>query len=72
MARRYRLEYLKKKRAKERKRELRRQQRMLQEEKEPSILKELLGWVAYILIIIGACLGLILYSLPKNKKAGDE
>ena len=31
-----------------------------------------LKFSSIILIIIGACLGLILYSLPKNKKAGDE
>ena len=31
-----------------------------------------LKFSSIILIIICACLGLILYSLPKNKKAGDE
>ena len=31
-----------------------------------------LKFSSIILIIIGACLGLILYSLPKSKKAGDE
>ena len=72
MARRYRLEYLKKKRAKERKRELRRQQRMLQEEKEPSILKELLGWVAYILIIIGATYLIVTYVGQRTRVSGDS
>ncbi len=99
MARRYRLEYLKKKRARERKKALRRQQVMeaggmmavlraklssysviksepevveREEEKEPSMLKELLGWVLYILIIIGATYLIVTYVGQRTRVSGDS
>jgi len=76
MARRYRLEYLKKKRKKERKKELKRQQALLRknlaEEKEPSLLKELLGWVLYIVIIIGATYLIVTYVGQRTRVSGDS
>lgn len=102
MARRYRLEYLRKKRAKERKKELRRKQKLearearlthssktvpvtyyadeMQaakaqgeiEEKEYSVWKELLGWVLYIIIIIGATYLIVTYVGQRTRVSGDS
>lgn len=76
MARRYRLEYLKKKRKKERKKELKRQQALLKEQlaeaKGPSLLRELLGWVLYIVIIIGATYLIVTYVGQRTRVSGDS
>ncbi|MEE1314972.1 MAG: signal peptidase I [Faecalimonas sp.] len=69
MARKYRLEYLKKKRAKERAKELKRLQ---EEEKEPNIWRELLGWAAYIVIIIAATYFIVNYVGQRTQVSGDS
>lgn len=104
MARKYRLEYLRKKRAKERKKEVKRQQ-MLEaraareawktnkaltvdtkdeileddkvaivdkEEKELSLVKELLGWVLYVAIIIAATFLIVTYVGQRTRVSGDS
>lgn len=71
MARRYRLEYLRKKRARERQRELRRRQQEMHES-EPSVLRELLGWLLYIIIIIGVTYLIITYVGQRTKVVGDS
>lgn len=63
MARRYRLEYLKRKKAKERERE---------SEKETSFLKEVIGWILYILIIVGMTYFIVTYVGQRTKVSGDS
>lgn len=102
MARKYRLEYLRKKRAKERKKELKRQQmleaRAAREswkadkalavdtetdnlpgegvraaaEREPSVLKETLGWIMYVVIIIAATYLIVTYVGQRTRVSGDS
>lgn len=104
MARRYRLEYLRKKRAKERKKELRRQQALEakaareawnasrslktdaedeswekdkvvpagKEEKELSVVREMLGWVLYVAIIIAATYLIVTYVGQRTRVSGDS
>lgn len=78
MARKYRLEYLRKKRAKELEKELRRQQIigsgeiMETDEKEPSLLREFLGWVLYIAIVIGATYLIVTFVGQRTRVSGDS
>lgn len=74
MARRYRLEYLRRKREKEQKRELERQQEMQDESREKGIdvVKEILGWILYIAIIMGATYLIITYVGQRTRVSGDS
>ncbi len=75
MARRYRLEYLKKKIAKERRKQLKRQEKEIRRtsgEKETSVLKELFGWVLYIVVIIAAVYLIITYVGQRTKVSGHS
>ena len=86
MARKYRLEYLKRKKARERekeiKKELREQERISRElqkdeseifsEKEPNVWKELLGWVMYIAIIIGATYLIVTFVGQRTRVSGES
>ena len=71
MARRYRLEYRQKKRRKELQKEMRPQVEEVSE-KEPNILKEILGWVLYVLIIIAATYFIITYVGQRTKVSGHS
>ena len=68
MARRYRLEYLKRKRAKEQKKAL----KLEQQSKENTIVKEILGWVLYIAIIIGATYLIVNYVGQRTRVIGSS
>ena len=68
MARRYRLEYLKRKRTKEQEKEL----DLEQTSKENNILKEILGWVLYIAIIIGATYLIVNYVGQRTRVIGTS
>lgn len=81
MARRYRLEYLKKKRARQQKRELRRQSEelilneygeLVPKEKEPSLFREFLGWLLYIAIVIGATYLIVTFVGQRTRVSGDS
>lgn len=81
MARKYRLEYLKRKRAREQakelKQELEQQKLKLQvpdsaEDREPNIWKEVLGWVLYIAIIIGATYLIVTFVGQRTRVSGDS
>ena len=69
MARRYRYEYLMRKRDKARKRALREEENA---QKEDNILKEILGWVLYIAIILGVTYLIITYVGQRTKVSGDS
>ncbi len=68
MARRYRYEYRQKKRAKE-KRKAERLANMSDKEKD---LRELLGWVVYILIVVCATYLIVTYVGQRTKVSGDS
>lgn len=88
MARKYRLEYLKRKKAKEKAKEKARvlkaeqnealkKQKLeevanLAEEKEPNLWKEVLGWVLYIAIIIGATYLIVTFVGQRTRVSGDS
>ena len=81
MARKYRLEYLKRKRAreieKELKQELERQKSEnidldIAEEKEPNLWREILGWVLYIAIIIGATYLIVTFVGQRTRVSGES
>lgn len=90
MARKYRLEYLKRKKAREKARErareykqelkqqkleqqeLERQMTNIVEAKEPNVWKELLGWVLYIVIIIGATYLIVTFVGQRTRVSGDS
>lgn len=75
MAHRYRYEYLKRKKNKERMRELKEletRQEELEEEKEVSIWKEILGWIVYIAIILGVTYLIITYVGQRTRVSGDS
>ena len=76
MARKYRLEYLKRKKARERAKELRKeleqQELDLVQEKEPNVWKEILGWVMYILIIVGATYLIVTFVGQRTRVSGDS
>ncbi len=75
MARKYRLEYLKRKKAKEREKQARaleKQARLQKQEEETSFLKELLGWVLYIAIIVGMTYLIVTYVGQRTKVSGDS
>jgi len=67
MARRYRLEYLKRKKAKELKKAMGEDK-----EKEPDIKKEILGWVLYIAIIVGATYLIVTFVGQRTRVSGDS
>lgn len=67
MARKYRLEYLKRKREKELKKAM-----MAEEEKEPDIKREILGWVLYIAIIVGATYLIVTFVGQRTRVSGDS
>ena len=98
MARKYRLEYLKKKKRKEREKEIKRRQALEAEaareayrsrkvqneekdvetvygkttEKEENVLRELLGWILYVLIIIGATYLIVTYVGQRTRVSGES
>lgn len=65
MARRYRLEYRKRKLKKQREMELKSQQ-------EPNALKEFLGWILYIAIVLGATFLIVTYVGQRTRVSGDS
>ncbi len=67
MARRYRLEYLKRKKAKELKKAMDEDK-----EQEPNIRKEILGWVLYIAIIVGATYLIVTFVGQRTRVSGDS
>jgi len=71
MAHRQRLQYLRKKRAKEREKMLR-QEQQAEKEQETSIAKEILGWILYIAIIIGVTYFIVTYVGQRTKVSGDS
>lgn len=74
MTRRYRLEYLKRKKAKEREKlekELGKQTSVEKSEAKNSFFKELLGWVLYIGIIIGLTYFIVTYVGQRTMVSGD-
>ncbi len=75
MARRYRLEYLKKKRRKELQRQLEEQKAEEKRNAMPRgrrILRDILGWVLYFLIIIVAVYFVITYVGQRTKVSGSS
>lgn len=71
MARRYRLEYRQRKRRRETQKE-QEQQKAAASEKKPSILREILGWLVYVLIIIAATYFIITYVGQRTKVSGHS
>lgn len=75
MARRYRLEYLKRKKAKEREKlvkDLGEQTSVEKPEAKNSFFKELLGWVLYIGIIMGVTYLIVTYVGQRTMVSGDS
>lgn len=75
MTRRYRLEYLKRKKAKEREKlekELGKKTSVEKSEAKNSFFKELLGWVLYIGIIIGLTYFIVTYVGQRTMVSGDS
>lgn len=68
MARRYRYEYRMKKLAKQRKKE----EKLLNQTKKESELREFLGWIVYILIVICATYLIVNYVGQRTKVSGDS
>lgn len=68
MARRYRYEYLMKKKAKE-KAQKERQEKMTEKQKE---LREVLGWIVYILVVVLATYLIVTYVGQRTKVSGDS
>ena len=68
MARRYRYEYLMKKKAKEQAKK-ERQDSMTEKQKE---LREVLGWILYILIVVLATYLIVTYVGQRTKVSGDS
>ena len=69
MARRYRYEYLKRKKNKERMRELRENEEAA---KEVSLWREILGWIVYIAVILGITYLIITYVGQRTRVSGDS
>lgn len=69
MARRYRYEYLKRKKNRERMRE---QREIDEAQKEVSLWKEILGWIVYIAIILGVTYLIITYVGQRTRVSGDS
>ena len=69
MARRYRYEYLMRKKEKARKRELRQTQKA---QKGTSLGKEILGWILYIAVILGVTYLVITYVGQRTRVSGDS
>ncbi len=69
MARRYRYEYLMRKKEKARKRALRKKK---EAQEEVNVLKEVLGWILYIAIILGVTYLIITYVGQRTKVSGDS
>lgn len=67
MARKYRLEYLKRKRAKERKKELE-----VTEEKEVNVVREMFGWILYVAIIVGVTYLIVTYVGQRTRVSGES
>lgn len=75
MARRYRLEYLKRKKAKEREKQAKEageQPSVEKPEAKNSFFKELLGWVLYIGIIMGMTYLIVTYVGQRTMVSGDS
>lgn len=73
MAHRYRYEYLKRKRAKALERENEVEDVMTdQEPKKVNVWKEILGWILYILIILGVTYLIITYVGQRTRVSGDS
>lgn len=71
MARRYRYEYRQRKKAREKAKEARRLRRENCSEKEKE-LRELLGWVVYILIVVCSTYLIVNYVGQRTKVSGDS
>ena len=71
MARRYRYEYRQRKKAREKAKAARRLRRENCSEKEKE-LRELLGWVVYILIVICSTYLIVNYVGQRTKVSGDS
>lgn len=69
MAHRYRYEYLKRKKNKERMRELRENEEAA---KEVSLWREILGWIVYIAVILGITYLIITYVGQRTRVSGDS
>ncbi len=69
MARRYRYEYLMRKKAKARKRALMEEENA---QKEFNVVREILGWILYIAIILGVTYLIITYVGQRTKVSGDS
>lgn len=69
MAHRQRKEYLERKKAKELRKEIKRKEK---EKKEKSRTREMLGWLIYIVIIIGATYLIVTYVGQRTKVSGDS
>ena len=69
MARRYRYEYLKRKKNRERMREQRESEKA---QKEVKLWKEILGWIVYIAIILGVTYLIITYVGQRTRVSGDS
>lgn len=77
MARRYRYEYLMRKRAKERAKALKRQEvEMLEKqdkkETKPDLKRELIGWILYIVVIVGATYFIVNFVGQRTRVSGDS
>lgn len=74
MARRYRYEYLKRKKAKERAKALRRQEAEAKKSQEnaPALGRELAGWLLYIVIIVGATYFIVNFVGQRTRVSGDS
>lgn len=68
MARRYRLEYRKRKLAKEKKRKLKEEKK----QQESSPVKEFFGWILYIALILGATFLIVTYVGQRTKVSGNS
>ena len=68
MARRYRYEYLMKKKAKERARA----ERLANQTDREKELREALGWIIYILIVVCATYLIVTYVGQRTKVSGDS
>ena len=65
MARKYRLEYRRRKLRKQREQELKSQQ-------EPNPVKEFFGWILYIAVVLGATFLIVTYVGQRTKVSGES
>ena len=75
MARQYRYEYLLRKKAREKEKELRaaqKEERLAAQSHTERKIRELLGWVAYILIVVCATYLIVTYVGQRTRVSGDS